>query len=791
MKENKKLYVIDGSSYIYRAYFGMPMLSNSKGLPTNAVYGFLKMIKNTLNIYKPKHVFIAMDSKTPTFRKEKYPQYKANREETPQELKVQLPYIEKLIEVLRIPKLRVDGVEADDIIATLTKKAVLNGFEVVIISGDKDLMQLVSANTVMIDTLKNKTYGIEGVVEKLGVRPELVRDYLAITGDTSDNIPGVRGIGPKGATTLLNEYGSLDKIYEKIDTVKNKKHHEALVRSKQEALLSKELVTLKEDVDMDFSVAGLELNEPDTEKLFSLLSELEFTSEMRELIIVKNKKLEIKNQDIKVLGERFIEHDGGLIGHDLLHNVDYLTLLKYENLFDTRVASYVLNPGERDYPLDDLSLKTIKQSFTPNAFPAIKVELEKAVNEKNLNKVLYEIDLPCIKPLKEIETTGALVDLNKLKELSIEFGSSIDEYTSKIYKEAGMEFNINSPKQLSFVLFEKLGLSTAISKKRDTGFSTDQEVLMELSSMHPLPKLIMEYRELAKLKGTYIDPLIEMAQNGDGRIRTTYNLDLTSTGRLSSSNPNLQNIPIRTPSGARIRETFIAPAGKKLISVDYSQIELRIFAYLSKDELMISAFENGEDVHTRTASEIFDVPLEFVTLSQRAQAKAVNFGILYGKTPFGLAKELGITQAIASKIISRYFDRYKGVAKVREDLIKKAREHGYSETIFGRRRYLPDINTKQIARRNFAERNAINAPIQGSAADIMKLALSKVWHALNKAHSSSKIIMHVHDELVVETPEKEATTVSNFIKHEMENVVEFRPKLTVQTSIGQSWLEAH
>ncbi|HOW16380.1 MAG TPA: DNA polymerase, partial [bacterium] len=522
-----------------------------------------------------------------------------------------------------------------------------------------------------------------------------------------------------------------------------------------------------------------------------LLSELEFTSELKELLTTK-KNINI-NSDIKVnvLDQRYVEHEGSLLGHDLLHNCDIKTLSSYEKIFDTRIASYVLNPGERDYPLEDISLKTIKESFDPKLFPAIKEVLNEQIKEKGLERVFYEIDIPCIKPLKEMEETGVMVDVDKLKELSSEFGTLISEYTEKIYKEAGMEFNINSPKQLSFVLFEKLNLISLMAKKTDTGLSTDQEVLQELSNSHPLPKLVIEYRELAKLKGTYIDPLIEMAQNNDSRIRTTYNLDLTSTGRLSSSNPNLQNIPIRTPSGARIRETFIAPKGKKLISADYSQVELRIFAYLSKDEKMLDAFKKGDDIHTRTASEIFDVPIELVTLSQRAQAKAVNFGIIYGKTPYGLARELNIPQSVASKIISRYFERYSGVANVREELIKKARANGYSETIFGRRRYLPDINTKHVARRNFAERNAINAPIQGSASDIMKLALSKVWEKLKNSHPDSKIIMHVHDELVVEAPEKDVTKIAELLKYEMENVVDFTPRLTVQTSVGQNWLEAH
>jgi len=802
MSDRKRLFIIDGSSYIFRAFFGVPNLSNSKGFPTNAVFGFLKMLKNTLVIYKPTHIVIALDSKEETFRKKRYPAYKANREAMPEELSVQVPYIEQLIHAMNIPSIRIHGVEADDIIASLTKKAEEHDFDVTIISGDKDLMQLVNDRTVMIDTLKNRVYNVKGVVEKLGVEPKQVLDYLSIIGDASDNVPGVRGIGPKGAVKLISEFGPLEEIYKKIDSIKNKKHQTSLIESRENAFLSKELITLKYDLDVEFSHDRYSVQEPDVEKLKDIFQKMEFISELRELKFA-NPKIELappkteffepiklgNSDDIKKITEHAVSTDDTLIGHDLLKQFSFDELSKYKKMFDTKLAAYELSPGERDYNIDDISIRTTGAEYTPQKLPAIMERLDQDLRAVGLEKAYYEIDLPCIPILRDIQETGALVDVKKLEETSIFFGEKIEEYTKKIYKEAGMEFNINSPKQMAFVLFEKMGLPS--SKKTETGFSTDQGVLEELALNYELPKMIMEYRELAKLKSTYADPLLVQAKNSDGRIKTTYHLDVTATGRLSSSDPNLQNIPIRTSYGTKIRDAFIADKGKKLISADYSQIELRIFAHLSQDPIMIESFIKGEDIHTRTASEVFDVPVELVTLTQRQEAKALNFGIIYGKTPFGLARELGITQGIAAKIIKKYFESYKGVAQVRDQLVKEAKTRGYSLTMFGRRRYLPDINSRVVAKRNFAERNAINAPIQGSAADIIKLATIKVWHSLKHKHPDSKIILNVHDELVVEAPESQATEVAKLIKYEMENIIKMSPPLTVDVNIGSSWLEAH
>jgi len=805
MSEGKKLFIIDGSSYIFRAFFGVPNLSNSKGFPTNAVFGFLKMLKNTLSVYKPTHIVIALDSKEETFRKKMFPEYKANREAMPDELKVQVPHIEELINAMNIPSIRVNGVEADDIIATYTKLAEKHGFTVDIISGDKDLMQLVNDKTIMIDTLKNKTYNIDGVVEKLGVEPKHVIDYLSIIGDTSDNIPGVRGIGPKGAVKLISEYGTLENIYEKIDSIKNKKHQEYLTKSKENAFLSKELIKLKYDVPLHFSVHDFDVKEPDREKLLKIFKEMEFISEIREWGLLADKKTEIPSTEeplpreqnfdlpakggLRIIDNEAVEYEGALLGHDLLRKFDFKTLSKYEKLFDTKLAAYVLSPGERDYNIEDISIRTTGGTFSTKKLPEIMQKLDAEIKHNKLERAYYDIDLPCIKPLKEIGETGALVDKNKLEKLSVEFGSLMDECTKKIYKEAGTEFNINSPKQLSYILFEKMGIPA--TKKIASGFSTDQDVLLELASSFDFPKLIIEYREIAKLKSTYVEPLLEEAKKGDGRIRTTYNLDVTATGRLSSTDPNLQNIPIRTTSGAKIREVFIAPKGKRLISADYSQIELRILAHLGQDKIMIKSFNDGEDIHIRTASEIFDVPIELVTMTQRREAKAVNFGIMYGKTPFGLARELGIPNSTAATIIKRYFERYKDVAAIRDELIKSARQKGYTETMFGRRRYLPEINSRKPALRNFAERNAVNAPIQGTASDIIKMATVKVWEMLRTKFPQAKIILNVHDELVVEAPEGPCSNIAAAVKKEMESVFSLNPPLAVDVNIGQTWLEAH
>lgn len=776
-----KLFIIDASSYIFRSFYALPVLNNSIGIPTNASYGFLKMLKNTINIYNPSYLLMAMDAKEETFRKKMFKNYKANREKTPPELNAQIPSIEKIIDAFNITCIKMPGFEADDIIATVTEK-FKKDLEIVIISGDKDLMQLIDEKTTMIDTMKNKTYTPEKVIEKFSVSPNQIIDFLAIMGDSSDNIPGVKGIGEKGAAKLINEFGSLENIYKNINNIKNLKHKEALSKYKEDAFLSKELVTLKKDLEINIDKEKIKFKNPDADKLHSLYKELEFIKELKELNFHESVKAV---ENIKKINDYTAVYNNELVGYDILSNLTFNEISKYNKIFDIKIASYVLNPGKREYLLEDISLITTGLNYTPSNLPNIKEKLENEIKSKNLDKVLYEIDLPSIKVLKNIEETGFFLDKDKLLEFKDSLEAKIINLTNEIYKTTG-EFNINSPKQLSTVLFEKFNLPTI--KKIDSGYSTDQDVLEELSKLHPLPKLILEYREVTKLQNTYIIPLLKEASKGDGRVRTKYHLDITSTGRLSSSNPNLQNIPIRTNLGAKIRESFIAEKGKVLISADYSQLELVICAHLSSDPIMTESFNKGEDIHLRTAAEIFEIPVEMVTSDYRRQAKAINFGIMYGKTPFGLAKELGISQQVATKIIKRYFDKYKNISLFRKFLISEARKNGFSKTLFGRIRYLPDINSTNKAKREFAERNAINAPIQGTAADIMKIAMINIWKKIPK---DTKIILQVHDEFLIETPISRVNEISNIIKHEMENAVSLTPGLRVNISSGNNWLEAH
>jgi DNA polymerase I len=781
------VFIIDASSYIFRAYYAVRPLTNSKGLPTNATYGFLKMLKNTIKNFEPSHIVMAMDSKEKTFRKEMYEKYKANREETPVDLNKQIPYIERLLEAFNIKAIKIPGVEADDIIASLIQLAKKEEKNVVIISGDKDLMQLVDDNTYMMDTMKNKKYDIIGVQEKFGVKPSQVLDFLSLVGDASDNIPGVKGIGPKGAKTLLNKFNTLEDIYKNINKIKNEKQSEKLLASKDMAFLSKKLISLKKDIKFDFEIKDLKKQDIDKEKLKDILEDLEFTSELKEWKLLVEKEIKTDKPFDKI-NPYTIFYENTLVGYDLLKNLNFSQLSKYENIFDIKLASYVLNPGKRDYPIDDISIKYAKSGYSHEVLPIIKEKLEKSLKEKGLWKVFNKIDTPCIKVLKEMEESGCLIDIEKLENLEKEVSKITKEKTKEIYKITEEEFNINSPKQLSYILFEKLKLPVA--KKIPSGFSTNQEVLKELSQIHPLPKLILEYRETTKLHNTYILPLLEQAKTYSGRIKTKYHLDITSTGRISSTNPNLQNIPIRTAMGSKIRQAFIAPRGKVLISADYSQIELLILAHLSDDENMKKAFKENSDIHIETASEIFDIPREMVTPEFRRQAKAVNFGIMYGKTAFGLAKELNITQATASKIIKKYFKRFYKIDLLRKKIIEDAKKTGFTKTIFGRIRYIDDINNSNHFKKAMAERNAINSPIQGSASDILKIAMVNVWGKL-KEFEDTKIILNVHDELLIETSKKDLDRVKAIIKKEMEEAVTLDPKLKVEISSGKTWLEAH
>lgn len=783
-----KFFIIDGSSYIYRAYYGVPRLNNSKGFPTNAIYGFLKMLKNTLVLYKPKYLLIALDSKEASFRKNIYSEYKANRKTTPDDLLVQIPHIYRLIQTMNITSLSIESIEADDIIASFVKK-FSNTSSINIVSGDKDLLQLVDDKICMIDTMKNTKYCTEDVVKKFGVLPQQVKDYLAIAGDASDNIPGIKGIGPKGATKLLNEFTNIDGIYKNIDSIKNPKLKNTLLDNKESAYLSLKLVELKYDLEVNNKLEDFLIKNYNTNEYINFLKEFEFYSELKSAYAQQEKQTNIF--ETKTPNKN--EHDvytilinGEYIGYDFISRFSSEWLFN-NKFFDIKLAYYLLNPGKREYPIDEIAYKFAGNSYSSELLQTIKNNLCIELEKFNLTKVYYGIDKPCIPILKAMSENGILLDINELEKLKKEYLIETEKLTKIIYELSDEEFNINSPKQLSYILFEKLQLPTL--KKISTGFSTNQEVLEELSFSHKLPKFIIEYRELSKLLNTYIDPLLLDAKNNKSRVHTTYTLDVTATGRLSSINPNLQNIPIKSDSGSKIRKVFTASKGNVLISADYSQIELRILSYLSNDLIMQEAFKNNEDIHIRTASEIFDVDINFVNSEQRRQAKAINFGIMYGKTPYGLSKELGIPINIAKLIINRYFERYSGIAKYREELIEKVKKDGISKTYFGRIRLIPEIFSKNKNLRDFAERNAINSPIQGTASDILKIAMINLSNKLRLSNLEAKIIMHVHDELVVEASIKDKEAVVSLVKEIMENAVNFEPKLCVDIKTGFNLLD--
>lgn len=612
-----------------------------------------------------------------------------------------------------------------------------------------------------------------------------MKDYLAIAGDASDNIPGIKGIGPKGASKLINEFISLDGIYKHLELVKNPKLKNALLENKELAYLSLKLVELKYDVEINSNIEDYSIKKYNSKEYINFLKEFEFYSELKNFNIedqpINKEELNSKQHDVYT-----IKINDEYIGYDFISRFSSEWLFN-NNFFDVKLAYYLLNPGKREYPLDEISLKFAGEPYSSNLLEVVKSNLEAELEKFKLTKVYYEIDKPCIPILKSMSENGVLLDTNELNKLKHEFSLELEKLKAVIFELSGEEFNINSPKQLSYILFEKLQLPAL--KKISTGFSTKQEVLEELSFSHKLPKFLIEYRELTKLLNTYIEPLLLDANNNKSRVHTTYTLDVTATGRLSSINPNLQNIPIKSESGAKIRKVFISSPGNILISADYSQIELRILSFLSEDEIMQEAFRNNEDIHTRTASEIFDLNINFVSSEQRRQAKAINFGIMYGKTPYGLSKELSIPINVAKMIINRYFERYSGIAKYREALINKAKKEGVAKTYFGRIRLIPEIYSKNKILRDFAERNAINSPIQGTASDILKIAMINLSNKLRLSNLEAKIIMHVHDELVLEAPSANKEAVVSLLRETMENAVDFEPKLKVDIKTGFNLLD--
>jgi len=807
----------------------------------------------------PDYLAIAFDSKGPTRRHIEYEDYKAHRPAMPDPLARQIPYIHRMVEAFNIPVLIMEGVEADDIIGTIAKKAEKDGLEVIIITGDKDIFQIISPHIRIYDTLKNRYFGVDDVKERFGTEPERVVEVMGLMGDASDNIPGVPGIGEKTAKALIEEYGTIENLLANVEKITKPKLKQNLKENAELARLSRSLATIQIDIPIETEYKDLSRPEPDNERLLPLLKELEFSSMLKiaapEVVVKEHKvadseeaicelvtelagekdialKLISDNKDpilgkitgmalaregeafyIPVVGGRWsvvgqiFEGELFKVGHDLKKE---MILLKRagvelaEPMFDTMIASYLINPVRSEQTLEAIALEFLGKNVTEpksgqesgdyacrasEAIFELKEILSGRLRDEGLEELFYNVEMPLVRVLSDVEMNGVRVDRDFLTGMSKEVDKDLQTIMVKIYSLAGQEFNINSPKQLSEILFEKLKLPAI--KKTKTGYSTDVEVLQQLSAIHELPAEILTYRTLSKLKSTYIDSLPSMINPETGRVHTSLNQTVTATGRLSSSEPNLQNIPIRTELGRRIREAFTAEPGKLILSADYSQIELRVMAHMSEDPLLIGAFKKGEDIHARTAAEVFGIMPGLVTSEMRRMAKVVNFGIIYGMSPFGLSKDLGISQKDAKRYIDSYFEHYKGVSSFIEKTILEAKEKGYVRTLLGRKRPIPELSGKEVALRQFGERTAINTPIQGTAADIIKLAMINISNRLKNENLKSLMILQVHDELVFEVPEGELEIMKQLVCEEMEGVMELKVPLKVDIGVGKNWSEAH
>lgn len=878
-----RLYLIDGYSNIFRAFYAIRNLSNAQGEPTNAAFGFVQMLKKLLKDERPELVGIALDVGKQTLRKDLYEAYKANRAPMPEDLKSQLPWIRRLIEAYRIPILEEEGYEADDMLGSLAKKAAEAGYHVILVSADKDLMQLVGPRVSMYHTGRNKLYDPAGVTEDFGVPPERVVDVLALMGDASDNVPGVPGIGEKGAKGLIQEHGSLAALLENPALATKKSHQTALTEHRDKALLSLELVTIHTDRPVPFDPEALRHDPPDVPALAQLFSELGFLSLLDELKTAEGASAAPVSAPateaadaafwtaataalgrriaVAVLGSEAplglavaavgddgmagpvtfgdFRRDGvrdaalatlaawsaadavELVGHDLK---EILRLLGEPGadgrsaLADAMLASYVLRPSIQGHGLDELALERHAQKLitekevgwgkgmTPPvgddrllAYAGERVAVAAGLASETfrelaatptLEKLYREVEEPLVRVLLAMEERGVLLDREFLADMSQELGSELSRLETQIYETAGETFNLNSPTQLGEILFEKLGYPVLKKTQKTKSYSTGAEVLEELAARgFPLPELMLRYRELTKLKSTYVDALPTQVA-ADGRLHTRFNQAVAATGRLSSVNPNLQNIPIRTELGQRIRKAFVAPPGSVLLAADYSQVELRILAHIAQEPAMIDAFRRGEDIHRTTAAAVLGVAPELVTAEQRRAAKTINFGILYGMSAFGLAAQLGIGRGDADKFIKTYLDRYAGVKRYMDETLAAAEREGKVETLYGRVRYLPDIHSKNWNLRENARRMAINARIQGTAADLLKLAMVHLEARLRAETSPARLLLTVHDELVLEVPEAEAPAVALVVKAEMEGVASLDVPLAVDTGWGRSWYEA-
>lgn len=861
----KKVILIDGNSLLYRAFYALPTsLATKTGQVTNAVYGFATMLLKLVDERHPEHIIVAFDKGKITFRHSILESYKANRPKMPEELFSQLPIIRELLEAMDIPALELEGFEADDILATLATKAEAEGFDVDIVTGDKDALQLVSDKTSVLTTKKGitdiNTFRSEDVIEKYGVAPEGIIDWLALRGDASDNIPGVPGIGEKTATELLRVHKNVENILAHLDDLKSAKIRNAIEENIEALKTAKQLVTLIKDVAIDIDWEHARLQEWDESKLGPLLRALEFNSLHDRLFISKTSQPSLfdiadetprpknlpNHEDFKELLNK--AEEAGYIAVDLaVSNADKLYLafamdgIAYStevegklieslnailackatkivhdnkrmyrecnrsglswtgNKFDVMLAAYLDEPANGRYGLADLSLRYLQNSSDEAgiaerlgssvlAIEALHPILRGAIELQDARELLDKVELPLSEVLAEMELTGVGIDIEYLEKLGKELSKELTQIAADIFELAGSELNINSPQQLAELLFSKLGLKG--KKKTKTGYSTDISVLVEMEKEHPIIPKIIRWRELSKLRSTYIYALPGLVDPKDKRLHTTFNQVGTATGRLASSNPNLQNIPVRTDLGLRVRKAFIAAPGERLITADYSQIELRILAHLSKDEMLINSFARGEDIHARTAAEVFSVPLDEVNREQRRLAKAINFGIVYGMSQYGLARQIDVKAEEAQAYIDKYFNTHKGVREFIDDIVLQAEKDGYVATILNRRRHIPELKSANPRVRQLGERLAVNSPLQGSAADIIKLAMIAIAEALEITGAKASMILQIHDELMFSVPNDEVDAIRALVIDKMENAYPLDVHLKVDVSVVGNWGEA-
>lgn len=877
--EKKKLVLIDGNSIAYRAFFALPLLNNDKGIHTNAVYGFTMMLMRILEDEKPTHMLVAFDAGKTTFRHKTFSEYKGGRQKTPPELSEQFPFIRELLDAYQIPRYELENYEADDIIGTLSLHAEKDGYEVRVISGDKDLTQLSSDKTTVGITRKGITdieeYTPEHIKEKYGLEPWQIIDMKGLMGDASDNIPGVPGVGEKTAIKLLKEFETLENLLQSTDKVSGQKLREKLEQFKEQAVMSKELATITREAPIEVDLSNISYEGFDREKVFSLFKELGFNSLLDKLggdgpatetetelddiefIVPEEITEEMFSGEtslyVEILEDNYyyadiigfaVESDNGRYYFPVSLALESAAFKKWAEdetkekvvydakasevalrrrgihlagvSFDVFIASYIIDPAAN---IDDLS--TIEKKYglrnvqADDAFygrgakrkvPAepelgmhlvrkaisiseLKPLLEKDLRENSQYELFTELEMPLTLVLADMESTGIKVDIQRLKTMGSELLEKLALIEEQIHEKAGEKFNINSPKQLGTILFEKLGLPSG--KKTKTGYSTSADVLEKLADDHEIIRLILDYRQLGKLQSTYIEGLLKVVDPETDKVHTRFNQALTATGRLSSTDPNLQNIPIRLEEGRKIRQAFI-PSEKDwvIFAADYSQIELRVLAHIASDEKLIEAFREGEDIHTKTAMAVFHVDADEVTSNMRRHAKAVNFGIVYGISDFGLSQSLGITRKEAGRFIERYLDSYPGVKDYMDDIIKVAKQQGYVTTLMQRRRYIPEITSRNFNLRSFAERTAMNTPIQGSAADIIKKAMIDMADALKSNGLRSRLLLQVHDELIFEAPKDEVEKLEKLVPEIMENALELKVPLMVDYSYGPTWYDA-